>query len=336
MNKERGKTPRFVVTILKGFVASALVVWLVTDDKLDFSALAMLWNSPRILIATVTFWIVGAVTICAFRWRALVMGMNFTLSRPQSIRLNLIGLFFNTIMPGAVGGDLVKAIYVCQGQKKSAKMPVLLTIILDRIIGLAALLSISLGAILINWRAVSDHGTLQPFIAMIFLMTLALAFFAAFVLIPTSSKTRLPFLSTIYQLIFKIGFLKNIYSALRSYKDRPQFMVKALIFAVIHQLLYMSLFVLVTNTFANTNVDLGLLATVLPLGIVTTAIPLAPGGLGIGHMAFEKLFSMIGLEDGANIFNLIFFGLVFLNLLGFIPYLFMKNELEPQLLPESS
>jgi hypothetical protein len=59
---------------------------------------------------------------------------------------------------------------------------------------------------------------------------------------------------------------------------------------------------------------------------MTTALPLAPGGLGLGHVAFERLFTMVGLTGGANIFNVMVLGQLSLNLLGVIPYLLYRSN----------
>ncbi|NRA45741.1 MAG: flippase-like domain-containing protein [Oligoflexales bacterium] len=327
LNKVQGP----LLTILKIVIAGLLIWWLVSDDKLDFADLNRLWQNPSILVATLAFWGIGAVILCALRWRALVLGMNFSLSVVQSIRLNLIGLFFNTIMPGVVGGDLIKAIYVCKGQAKITKVPVLLTILLDRVMGLVALFALSMAAIILNWNVVMANAMLKPFVMLIFGIMAGLCLFAVFVALPTEFKEKVPPISWIYRLIMKVIFVKNIYLALRSYKDKPGYILQALGFAFLHQLIYMLLFILVTNSFTANPIQIGLLATVLPLAIVTTALPLAPGGLGVGHVAFEKLYAMIGLSDGANVFNIIFFSVVFLNLLGSIPYLFMRSELPPLL-----
>lgn len=267
--------------------------------------------------------------LCALRWHSLVCGMGFELSKFQAIRLNLIGIFFNTIMPGVVGGDVIKAIYVCKGQAKQAKVPVLLTILLDRIVGLIALFSLSFVAILFNWSTIYHYPVLHPFIGLIFLIILGLSSFFLLVLLPTKTKENIGFLRWIYKLIFKISILQKIYHAIRTYKDKPRFVIQAICFAMIHQAFFLGLFFIVTASFAEAPVKIGLFATIIPLGIVTTAFPLAPGGLGIGHVAFEKLFSLIALDHGANIFNIVFFGQMTLNLLGAIPYLFIRNELAP-------
>jgi hypothetical protein len=60
---------------------------------------------------------------------------------------------------------------------------------------------------------------------------------------------------------------------------------------------------------------------------MTTALPLAPGGLGVGHYAFDRMFALVGWHGGANVFNVLVLGQLALNLLGFIPYLLHRAEI---------
>ena len=63
----------------------------------------------------------------------------------------------------------------------------------------------------------------------------------------------------------------------------------------------------------------------MPIGLITVAIPIAPGGIGIGHMAFETLYQLAGLSGGADIFNLYIIVVLGVNMLGGIPY-FLYNS----------
>ena len=83
----------------------------------------------------------------------------------------------------------------------------------------------------------------------------------------------------------------------------------------------------ITDTVVGSNVSLFLLSIIFPIGNILIALPLAPGGLGVGHLAFDSLFQLIGIKDGANIFNLVFVINMSLNLLGAIPYFLMKKDL---------
>ena len=65
---------------------------------LDFLLLAAAIAVPSILL---TF----------FRWYILVQAVDLPFTVPNAMRLGMIGYFFNTFLPGSVGGDLIKAAF---------------------------------------------------------------------------------------------------------------------------------------------------------------------------------------------------------------------------------
>jgi uncharacterized membrane protein YbhN (UPF0104 family) len=81
-----------------------------------------------------------------------------------------------------------------------------------------------------------------------------------------------------------------------------------------------------TNTLTGQSPSWPEFVIVLPFGMIATVLPIAPGGLGVGHVAFDKLYSLIGLSGGANVFNAIAISQLALNLTGIIPYLFMRRR----------
>ena len=64
----------------------------------------------------------------------------------------------------------------------------------------------------------------------------------------------------------------------------------------------------------------------MPVGLITVAIPLAPGGIGIGHAAFESLYQLAGFSGGADIFNLFIIVQLGVFLLGGIPYFIYSSK----------
>jgi hypothetical protein len=60
---------------------------------------------------------------------------------------------------------------------------------------------------------------------------------------------------------------------------------------------------------------------VLPIGQIATALPISPAGLGVGHVAFKKLFTYFHHTNGATLFNNVWLIVVLTNLFGVIPFL---------------
>jgi uncharacterized protein (TIRG00374 family) len=130
-------------------VMAALVAWVVSQAAWDDTVRpdgthAAGIKTIALRLARQWGWVLAAFAVMtlqspigAVRWRLLlrVQGIHITLR--ESLRLTYIGWFFNNWMPGATGGDFVKAWYIArQTQRKPEAVTV---VFLDRFIGMVAL-----------------------------------------------------------------------------------------------------------------------------------------------------------------------------------------------------
>ena len=85
------------------------------------------------------------------RWYLLVRVIEprFKFSRPCF--LGLIGMVFNLVIPGAVGGDLIKAAYLVR-ECGSGKTQAIASMVIDRILGLLGLFILASIAGGFAWR----------------------------------------------------------------------------------------------------------------------------------------------------------------------------------------
>jgi uncharacterized protein (TIRG00374 family) len=81
------------------------------------------------------------LTISAFitfyRWWVLVRVLDMPFRLGNAIRLGLVGYFYNTLLPGGVGGDVIKAFGIAREQTRRALA--ISTVLFDRAVGLWAL-----------------------------------------------------------------------------------------------------------------------------------------------------------------------------------------------------
>lgn len=75
---------------------------------------------------------------------------------------------------------------------------------------------------------------------------------------------------------------------------------------------------------------------VVPLGLLVTAVPVAPAGVGTGHAAFSWLFLLLGSSAGANIFSLFVVFQLFVGAIGGWVYLRYRSEIPAQLEAQDS
>ncbi len=117
-----------------------LAFWLlkITLDSSGADIFADLRGARKTFLLA-AFLVYGFIQIlAAWRWQLLMRVQRMQLSFFQTFKLTMIGNFFSLIIPGAVSGDLLKIAYA--GQHFSGrKTEILLTIMLDRILGLFAM-----------------------------------------------------------------------------------------------------------------------------------------------------------------------------------------------------
>jgi uncharacterized membrane protein YbhN (UPF0104 family) len=124
--------------IFRALVSIFAITWVVhTNDWnkvwLNVHTMDVSW----LLVALVCF--VPTLIICSWRWRMLLRIHDVHMRFWRIFELNMIGQFFSTVGVGTTGGDVFKIFYVTRAvpQRKAA---VAFTVILDRVIGLVALL----------------------------------------------------------------------------------------------------------------------------------------------------------------------------------------------------
>jgi len=107
------------------------------------------WGKLTAIFSQMNLWVFAAVLvvfifcmiIVGLRWWILLRAQSIFIPFWATVRLYFLGWFYNNFMPGAVGGDLVRAWYVTRHTEK--KLEAVLTVFVDRVIGLASTMIIA-------------------------------------------------------------------------------------------------------------------------------------------------------------------------------------------------
>jgi uncharacterized protein (TIRG00374 family) len=120
-----------VLVVVGGVIAA--VVWLSREGR---------WAELKDIFGRMDMWLVGCVfgifclsqVLVAFRWWLLLRTQGIFIRFWAALRLYLLGWFYNNVMPGSVGGDLIRIWYVTKHTEK--KFEAGLSVFVDRVIGL--------------------------------------------------------------------------------------------------------------------------------------------------------------------------------------------------------
>ncbi|MCM0604878.1 MAG: flippase-like domain-containing protein [Xanthomonadaceae bacterium] len=280
------------------------------------------WNYilPGFLLAFI------AQVMGVYRWHRLLKAQDIHLPFFTIFRLVFIGLFFNIALPGAISGDIVKAHYVGKvvpGKRAKGFS----SIFFDRVIGVAALIYVSAVALMIS--GIQGWSQSIPPVLQKFVFGLAFLETAGFSYLYLFGESRDPVLKSFRFLEKKqkkFGSITRIYEGLREYRNHGITVFWMTAYSMVIHATVLSSFVCFCYALGEIQLaPLGLFV-LMPLAMIVTAIPVAPGGLGTGHAAFLFLLRIMGSDRGADLFNLILSFQIFMGLLGAFVYLRFKAE----------
>jgi uncharacterized protein (TIRG00374 family) len=323
---------RHLIAIGKVAVAAALIWWLAASGTLDLSALRVFWDRPALLVATLAIFTFNNV-VAALRWRLLLGLAGVTISARRAMALQWVGAFFNVVVPGNIGGDVLRSIYVARDVPTEQRTGVFAILFLDRLVALAGLVVVAAvltfaptGAV---WSDPRFHQVATA-IAVLVLVTLVAPIVVLLIIRRYGSRMDRWTQSTTWsgKIIGQLVVCARLMSV------RMRALLAALGLAIVIHVVGIVWFTELATAITAQDVSVSSMASVYPLGMLSTLLPISYAGFGVGHIAFEQLFQMVGLHGGATVLNVYLVGLTAPCVIGAIPYLTLRREPRPQISPQ--
>ena len=224
--------------------------------------------------------------IAGARWWWLLRVNGTDVSLWETLRFTWIGIFFNIVMPGGTGGDVVKALYImkrCPGHR----VQVMVSVIVDRVLGLGSLAL--LGALVVLF-ALDRFALVAMGIwgVILFVGLLGIVAFSK----RLRSRVRLTWL--LHRLPPRLAHvLRLIDNAVFFYRDHKVVIGASLLAGVGNHVISVASVVFIGHA-----LGIGLPTfeyyVLIPIVNIITAIPVMPNGWGIGEWTYQGLFATYG------------------------------------------
>ena len=262
-----------------------------------------------------------------------VLGMEFSLG--NALRLGLVGFFFNTLLPGGVGGDIVKAVGIAREQTRRALA--VSTVLFDRAVGLWALVwlvALSGGGYWLfadndNHLLTTNLGV-AAIVRSCWLITVG-TIVAWWALGLVSERADHRFAARLATIPKAGRFLSECWRATWLYRRHPWAVTVTLSMSIgVHALnvlaFYSAAQVFVPPADAANLPSLASNFLVVPVGMAVQAFFPTPGGVGGSEYGYGKLYELLGKPESFGVLA----GLAqralqwMLGLIGYMVYLRMR------------
>ena len=248
----------------------------------------------------------------AIRWCLILPYFGVSLSTTESFIYYLVGNFYNILMPGAIGGDVIR-IGICAVKQKKPVTKIATTVFLERVFGLLIVLLIGTVALLSlsdDWhQKLGEPLTLSFLLFCVGILGSAIASWLLLRVIPLESlKSRL-------QNVPILSVLLNLFQLIQ------QIPLLILLTALFFNFLSQAFDIIASYFLAKTMlIELPLLVffVVIPIVYLSTALPISLGGLGVREGVLAFLLAKLGIanSDAVSFSLLLYLNRVLISLIG--------------------
>ena len=226
------------------------------------------------------------VVIINSRWWFLMRANGLGVRFLEAQQFGWIGLFFSNVLPGATGGDVIKAVYIvrrCSGDKVRA----VVSIVVDRILGVLSLLFVgSLASLLAMDR-------FPVFASTMWLTGLGTLCFCLLLISP-GLRALLRFDALVSRLPQRVaGIVTELDQAVLHYRGHLVGIGGWILASPAIYTLFVGSYYCMSQALG-VGIALTDLFFIVPVASVIQGIPIAPAGWGIGEAAYGALIGKFG------------------------------------------
>ena len=198
----------------------------------------------------------------AFRWSLILKSSNIKNSFIENFKIYYICSFFNNFLFGNLGGDFLKIYYVSK-LTNSNKTKNSLSILIDRLFGFIGLFLLGGTSFIIILINKNEYNYVLYFFG-----TILISLFIFFYL---------------FKLLRKISLLDNLikYFNLRQNLFFWCVLISVIIFFTVHSIIFF-----ISSFIFSFHISLNYIFFANFISVLMSAIPLTPGGIGLGEIGF--------------------------------------------------
>lgn len=279
---------RFFLIILRIGISFILIFFLFKqiDKRIIFENIK---NADKLFLALAFLLNFFIYFFCFLRWRMLIKASGIFAPLKRLIAAFCGGIFFNVLLPSAIGGDIVRVLDLGSFLKK--RRTVFATVLLDRLSGCIGVVIVAWGAFLLGFRFIYHQNIFYSISLITILLLLILFFLFNSFLFNRIIKIldNLPFLIRIN------NFLKDFYVQISTFKNYKKIILKSILLSIFIQIIGPIGFYLLAQGLG-IKIKIIYFFIFIPLIGAITLLPISLGGLGIRDVACVFFFSQVGVS----------------------------------------
>jgi uncharacterized protein (TIRG00374 family) len=259
--------------------------------------------------------------LCSLRWKLLLQAQDIHFSLGFLASSYLVGIFFNSFLPGTMSGDVVRAL---DTSERVGSVPrSMLIVFIERLTGMIALLFLAGAALSISGLDVLGHPHIQMFLVLVFfsaLLAVLLLFHPQGFRVASTIVGRVPFAP--FQRKFQ-----QIADSLQIFSGKGDVLFVCIAISLLFQVNVVVHYWFVGEALG-IQIQWFLYFIYIPASLLLLMVPASINGIGLREQAFIFLFGNAGVSTALSVsLAWIAFGVMLLQaMLGGIVFAIRKKS----------
>ncbi len=279
--------------LFRPLIAIIFLTFLIKKGPFQFSQIQFIFLQPQILLLGLIL-LTLQFALVTLRWKTIVELATHLRFKPALI-YTLIGHFFSFLIPGGVGGDVIKAVELSKSNKIT-KRDALSTVVADRLMGLYSMVLFSTLFLAADYLSDFSAAILKYFFfSLILLIAMTLGVVIGPFLIGISSKV---INSKDNKIIIIIEKLITSFSLTFTCFRNPKVVLRIFTLSLLIQIISNVFMLEIVKTLGVPTPTFFVFFALSCFGFLASAIPITPAGIGVGQAAVYFLFSSLSQQLG--------------------------------------
>lgn len=313
-----------LMTLLKLGLVIAIFAWLIHQGHLDLSSFRIGWNYKLIYLLITAVTVFTCMGLQIFRSKMLFDIQGYHVPVDKFVKISWISYFFCTFLPGGITADVIKYGYFQRYIRKSRTVTAL-TLLVDRVSGMAALVFIAFLASFAVMFLFSSQGTntweLFLFSGLI-LLSICFVSFISF-----HPKSRHFFW---VRPLHRFVAFHTLMDALQTFRNKLGYLSLSFVLSMgIHGLMLMGIYWLQHLFYDVAPFTFLQVLLIFPVAMLASVIPIAPQGLGVSQVAIISLAALMKTpnpSEAVTLYTAVQIVVMVCFATGAIPYISYKQE----------
>lgn len=116
----QNRTAKYAKFVIKSMLALAVLFFLIHKSQIKFELFTSVFQQPFLFFCCICLFLI-IIALSAQRWHLLNSAQQINLGFWRTLTPTYIGVAFNNLLPGAIGGDLVRTYYLFKKEPDKKK-----------------------------------------------------------------------------------------------------------------------------------------------------------------------------------------------------------------------